>query len=45
MSNFLEEAVSFEPGNAKTRLLREILPDAVRRLKWIAFMNSGNIAS
>ena len=23
----------------------EILPDAVRRLKWIAFMNSGNIAS
>lgn len=35
MSDFMEKALSLNPNNHQTKLLREILPEALNRLQWI----------
>ena len=35
MSNTMEKAISLKPDNQSTSLLREILPKAIKHLKWI----------
>lgn len=35
MSDFMESAVSLNPDNHETKLIREILPQAINHLKWI----------
>lgn len=39
MSDYMEEAVSINPDNKETKLLSQILPDTIRRLKWLINMN------
>ncbi len=38
MSKFMEKAIAINPQNNSTALLREILPETVRRLKWLCNM-------
>ena len=38
-TDIIESAVSLNPNNHLTKLIREILPDAVRHLKWICSLN------
>lgn len=40
MSDFMEEAISINPDNKDTKLIHQILPDAIRRLKWLISMNN-----
>ncbi len=42
MENLMEEALSFDPDNHETMLIREILPQIVRRIQWLLMMNNGN---
>lgn len=39
MSDLTESAVSINPENKDTEIIRNILPDTIRRLKWIISMN------
>ena len=39
MSDLMESAVSINPDNTETKLIRDILPDAIRKLKWLCSMN------
>ena len=41
MSDLMEAAVSIVPDSQETKLIREVLPETVRRLKWILSMISG----
>lgn len=45
MSDLMEQAVSFTPDDENTKLIREILPDTLRKLKWILSLNEGSISS
>ena len=40
MSDLMESALSFSPGNSETNLIRDILPSAIRKLSWIIKMNN-----
>lgn len=40
MSDFSENVVSINPGNKSTKLIRDILPGTINRLKWILSLNS-----
>lgn len=42
MSDLMEEIVSFEPDNRETKLIREILPETIKRIKWICSLNNGS---
>ena len=39
-TNIMEKALSLNPDNNSTRMLREILPDAINHLKWICSMTN-----
>lgn len=36
MSNIMEKAISLSPANHETSMLRDILPDTIKHLKWIS---------
>ena len=38
----MEKAISINPDNIETKMLREILPKSIQRIKWICSMASGN---
>lgn len=39
MSDLMEKAISINPDNHQTKLIRDILPDTVKKLLWICQMN------
>lgn len=39
MSNLMEEIISISPDNAETFLIRDILPETIKKLLWIIKMN------
>ena len=39
MSDFMEGAISLNPDNQSTRMLREILPNTIKHLQWICSMS------
>lgn len=43
MSDLMEGAVSINPDNTETSLIRDILPATIRKLKWLCSMNSCRI--
>jgi len=42
MESLMEEALSFNPDNHNTYLIREILPQTIRRIQWLLMINNGN---
>lgn len=40
MSDLMEGTVSINPDSTETRLIRDILPETIQRLRWIIGMNS-----
>ena len=40
MSDLMEEAENIEPDSHETKLMREILPQEIRRLEWIISLNT-----
>lgn len=43
MSDLMESAVSINPENKSTKLIRDILPETIRRLQWIISLNNSDI--
>ena len=41
MSDIMESAISLNPDNHTTKVIREILPAAIRRIKWLCSMTEG----
>ena len=39
MSDLMEAAISINPDNQETALIRDILPETIRRLEWVVKMN------
>ena len=39
MSDLMEEVENLNPQDKRTKLIRDSLPETVRRLKWIISMN------
>ena len=41
MSDIMESAISLNPDNHTTKVIREILPAAIKRIKWLCSMTEG----
>lgn len=44
MSDLMENAISINPDNQETELIRNILPETIQKLKWLCSLNSNNCA-
>ena len=44
-TDFMEAAISLNPDNHSTSLIRDILPSAINKLLWISSMNNSNTAN
>lgn len=44
MSDLMEKAISINPDNQETELIRNILPKTIQRLKWLCSLNNENLS-